>query len=105
MKEKTIAERAKQLASIQGGLSDYAKGVIEKCCMQIASEQKEIDEEEQGKALLYAVHKTAERTKREMIDKACEWLDKELPEWLVESSVRPYLDERGIEEFRKAMEC
>ena len=31
-----------------------------------------------GKALLYAVNKTAERTKREVIEKAVKWLDEEL---------------------------
>lgn len=31
-----------------------------------------------GKAMLYIVEKTAERTKREMIKKAVEWLDDEL---------------------------
>lgn len=34
-------------------------------------EEKESNE---GQALLYAVEKTAERTKREMIEKAAEWL-------------------------------
>ena len=31
-------------------------------------------ESNEGKALLYAVEKTAERTKKEMIEKAAEWL-------------------------------
>ena len=33
-----------------------------------------ITEYNEGEALLYAVNKTAERTKREMIEKAAEWL-------------------------------
>lgn len=41
-----------------------------------ATDQKNIDEEELGKALLYAVHKTTERTKREMIERSCELLCK-----------------------------
>ena len=32
------------------------------------------EESNEGKALLYAVEKTAERTKREMIKKAVEWI-------------------------------
>lgn len=37
-------------------------------------ENEQRQENNEGKALLYAVEKTAERTKREMIKKAAEWL-------------------------------
>ena len=37
-------------------------------------EVKELKENNEGKALLYAVEKTAERTKREIIDKAVKWM-------------------------------
>ena len=40
--------------------------------------QERMQETNEGQALLYAVEKTAERTKREMIKKAVEWLDNEL---------------------------
>ncbi len=40
--------------------------------------QERMQENNEGQALLYAVEKTAERTKREMIKKAVEWLDNEL---------------------------
>lgn len=33
----------------------------------------EMVEQNEGKELLYAVNKTAERTKKEMIRKACQW--------------------------------
>lgn len=36
--------------------------------------EERMQESNEGKALLYAVEKTAERTKREMIEKAAEWL-------------------------------
>jgi len=38
---------------------------------KIVREQKAIDDEELGKALLYCTNKTAERVKKEMIEKAC----------------------------------
>lgn len=40
--------------------------------------QEEMIENPDGGALLYAVVKTAERTKREMIEKAAEWFEKYL---------------------------
>ena len=36
--------------------------------------QERMQESNEGQALLYAVEKTAERTKREMIEKAVEWM-------------------------------
>lgn len=36
--------------------------------------QEKMQETNEGQALLYAVEKTADRTKREMIEKAVEWL-------------------------------
>lgn len=36
------------------------------------------DESNEGKALLYVVEKTAERTKKEMIHKAVNWLDEQM---------------------------
>lgn len=56
-----------------------------------ASEQKKIDDEENGKALLYAVHKTEERTKKEMINKACKWI------------IEHNGDDHVIESFKEAM--
>lgn len=74
---------------------------------KIATEQKEIDDAESGKELLYVVNKTTKRVKREMIDKACEWL--------INTYLGDYVtDEYGnggignnvklADDFRKAME-
>lgn len=40
--------------------------------------QERMQETNEGQALLYAVEKTAERTKREVIEKAVEWFEKYL---------------------------
>jgi hypothetical protein len=40
--------------------------------------QEKMQESNEGQALLYAVEKTAERTKREVIKKAAEWFEKYL---------------------------
>lgn len=45
-----------------------------------------------------------EITRKEMIDKACEWLETQLDNWLVESTIRPFIGKEGINEFRKVME-
>lgn len=64
-----------------------------------AEEQKAIDDDENGKALLYAVNKTTERVKREMINKACEFI-------LESGHVRigGITRKEFVEYFRKAME-
>lgn len=54
--------------------ADYQDGLIkgfEDCAEWM---QEKMQESNEGQALLYAVEKTAERTKREMIEKAAEWL-------------------------------
>jgi len=73
---------------------------------KIVREQKAIDDKRYEEYLAYMSKQLSDSLatqRKNIIDKACEWLDKELQEWLVDSSVRPYLDERGIEDFRKAM--
>lgn len=96
--KKSIEERANKFALEKHPYSpfceEYAKMYIE-----IATEQKAIDDEEQGKALLYAVAKTEERTKKEMIDKACEWLSERCA-----FRVHPCSGTALVMEFRKAME-
>ena len=57
-----------------------------------------------GKELLYVAQKTAERTKKEIIRKACEWLKLNTnwdDEW---DEMGRNMDYGMIEEFRKAME-
>ena len=56
--EELTIERAYELGKIRG-----------------EKEQKAKDDEELGKALLYCTNKTTERVKREMINKACKWLE------------------------------
>lgn len=58
-----------------------------------------VDEKVYNNALV-----VAKTVKRETIDKACEWLETQLDNWLVESTIRPFIGEEGINEFRKAME-
>ena len=80
--EELTIERAYELGKIRG-----------------EKEQKAIDDDENGKALLYAVNKTTERVKREMINKACEFI-------LESGHVRigGITRKEFVEYFRKAME-
>lgn len=66
-------------------------------------EEKESNE---GQALLYAVEKTAEITKREMIEKACEWLCKNMTDsaYLGANTLLSFHKVEFIERFKKAME-
>lgn len=62
-------------------------------------ESKEADEECNGKAMLHVLEKGVEQGRRELIDKACEWLKK----W---DAYRVCLEGNKdwfIEQFRKAM--
>lgn len=52
-----------------------------------------------GKELMYAIQKTGERTKREVISKACEWLESSLKHDLGYYRAADFVDT-----FRKAME-
>lgn len=57
-----------------------------------------------GKELLYVAQKTAERTKKEIISKACEWLKLNTnwdDEW---DEMGRNIDYGMIEDFKKAME-
>lgn len=63
----------------------------------------------EGEALLYAVNKTAERTKKEIVDKACEFIKNNVNDYIVDVGIGYYEHEfivggRFIEDFRKAME-
>lgn len=59
----------------------------------------ELAELNSGKELLYVAQKTAERTKKEIINKACEWLDSKLKMYAGYSDTVDLVDS-----FRKAME-
>ena len=63
------------------------------------TETKEVDEEYNGRAMLHVLEKGVEQGRRELIDKACEWLKK----W---DAYRVCLEGRKdwfIEQFKKAM--
>ena len=66
-----------------------------------------------GKELLYVAQKTAERTKEEVISKACDWLEDELYEVMAEPNPYYISDVQSksytslevlINDFKKAME-
>lgn len=78
-KSSGIEERAKKYADefVVGDAAiivDLIHNVAEESYIAGATEQKQIDDEENGKALLYCTHKTTERVKKEMVEKACELL-------------------------------
>ena len=66
------------------------------------------DDTNEGQALLYAVEKTAERTQREMIKKAVEWLDKNVDNYCFNTGNRyeyiPKVGRKMLEDFKQAME-
>ena len=62
-------------------------------------ENKMRDDTNEGQALLYAVEKTAERTKKEIIKKAVEWMRNNLHEFSANVSYQNLFDE-----FKKAMQ-
>lgn len=58
--------------------------------------------ETNGKELLYIANQTAERTKKEMIDKFCEWLEDVDFETTYIDSEGLFNKEQFINDFRKA---
>lgn len=80
---KTIEERAseyEQRADNYVGhpeeMDEFSSATIKRqAFIDGAKTQKDLDEEYNGKSILYAVNKTAERTKKEIIHKACLWLE------------------------------
>ena len=88
-----------QLAGSFGNYSEgYEEGFIE------GAKWADENPNSNGKELLYVAQKTAERTKKEFISKACEWLKLNTnwdDEW---DEMGRNIDYGMIEEFRKAME-
>ena len=64
-------------------------------------EVKALDEEYIGKAMLHILEKGVKQGKRELIDKACEWLDDNLHHYWGRISADPH---NFLFDFRKAME-
>ena len=100
---KKRAELCQQYQEIYGG--NFATAYI-----MGATEQHKIDEEENGKALLYAVNKTADRTRKEVIEKAVRWLEDNINKYLYnDNSNGKYRDwlkcsSQAFVDFRKAMD-
>lgn len=75
-----IIEKAKQAILEQTNIKDDKAQMAEldsflfRCWQMGWLKKYEEKESNEGQALLYAVEKTAERTKREMIKKAAKWL-------------------------------
>lgn len=90
----TIEERAFDIISEVMTMDDlYSRDEVVMMLERMAEEQQAIDDAESGKELLYAVNKTTERVKREMINKAFKWL-----------KARNVLTEASLEGFKRVME-
>ena len=113
----TREEQIKEAASKY--FDDYIEGLkgevltVDETFEDGAKWADENPKETNGKELVYVANQTAERTKKEMIDKACEWLNEELYNdvaepnhyYLTEIKSKTYsLKEDFIFMFRKAME-
>lgn len=61
-----------------------------------------------GKELLYVAQKTAERTKKEVINRACEWLENNVNNYIIIDDylgkVQPKISSSMFDNFKKAME-
>lgn len=65
--------------------------------------------QKEGEALLCAVNKDTERTKKEVVNKACEFIKEKVNDYIVDIGVgygkhKFIVGGRFIEDFRKAME-
>lgn len=99
---KTIEETIQEILAEQHECRWLDTSELEVYLRKIVAEQKAIDDDENGKALLYAVNKTTERVKRECINKAYEWLKKNANDFLWDDNY--YNVEELVNRFRKAME-
>lgn len=58
-----------------------------------------------GEELLYVAQKTTNRTKKEVINKACEWIKENIIDYVNADSIGYYVDDEiFIHDFKKAME-
>ena len=109
-----IIEKAKQAILKETNIKDDKAQMAELDsflfrCLQMGWLKKyEEKDTNEGQALLYAVEKTAERTKREMIEKAVEWLDKNVDNYCFNTGNRyeyiPKVGRKMLEDFKQAME-
>lgn len=73
---ETIEERADEYVGHPEEIDEFSSATIKRqAFIDGAKTQKDINDEYIGNALLYVVNKTVERTKKEIIRKACLWLE------------------------------
>lgn len=105
---KTIEQLADEYVGHPEEIDEFSSASIKRqAFIDGAMEQRNIDEESyEGKALLYAVNKTAERTKKELIDKACEYIKANVNSYiaLVGPELNAIVSGTFVEAFRYAME-
>lgn len=105
---KTIEQLADEYVGHPEEIDEFSSASIKRqAFIDGAMEQRKIDEESyEGKALLYAVNKTAYRAKKELIDKACEYIKANVNSYiaLVGPELNAIVSGAFVEAFRYAME-
>ena len=109
-----IIEKAKQAILEETNIKDDKAQMTEldsflfRCWQMGWLKKYEEKESNEGQALLYAVEKTAERTKREVVQKAVEWLDNNVDKYCFNSGGKfeyiPKVGRKMLEDFKQAME-
>ena len=73
---KTIEQLADEYVGHPEEMDEFSSTTIKRqSFIDGAKIQKDLDDKYVGNTLLYVVNKTAERTKKEIIHKACLWLE------------------------------
>jgi NAD(P)H-dependent flavin oxidoreductase YrpB (nitropropane dioxygenase family) len=109
-----IIEKAKQAILEETNIKDDKAQMAEldsflfRCWQMGWLKKYEEKETNEGQALLYAVEKTAERTKREMVEKAVKWLDENVDNYCFNTGNRceyiPKVGRKMLEDFKQAMQ-
>ena len=102
-KIEKYTKRGEESDAKRDGYGMYWGGVLS-CLNEIWTlcdtlEVKEVDLEYNGKAMLHVLTKGVEQGKREILDKACEWLKKNRKNYSSNALGEEYL----IDDFKKAM--
>ena len=102
-KIEKYTKRGEESDAKRDGYGMYWGGVLS-CLNEIWTlcdtlEVKEVDLEYNGKAMLHVLTKGVEQGKREILDKACEWLKKNRKNYSLNALGEKYL----IDDFKKAM--
>lgn len=109
-----IIEKAKQAILEETNIKDDKAQMAEldsflfRCWQMGWLKKYEEKESNEGQALLYAVEKTTERTKREMVEKAVKWLDENVDNYCFNTGNRceyiPKVGRKMLEDFKQAMQ-